>query len=397
MLGAGLQGTTVAFALAEAGFTVTVVDEAGGCLERASIRNEGKIHLGFVYAHDTTRRTASVMLESALAFGPLLEHWLGAALQWRDAATGPFSYLILTDSLVESGKLLEAWEGLQATYEQRRRSASYLGERPSRLWAVPTGAARQPFTDRVSLVVDTVERAVDPQYLKRLVHARLEADGRICSRYGHRVRTVRRTLNGFKIEATDSSGKRWTAESSVVVNCLWAGRLAIDREMGVLPRRPWVYRLKYRLLGRLPDQLRNLPSVTMMLGPFGDVVNLGEGRVYLSWYPTCLGGWSSDVEPPESWIVPCRDGVSTSEAGDLVERTLEAFDRIVPGLGDCRIDSVAAGVIFSWGATDIDDLGSELHRRHDIGPEFHDGYVTVNTGKLTSAPMFARQVADLVG
>ena len=63
---------------------------------------------------------------------------------------------------------------------------------------------------------------------------------------------------------------------------------------------------------------------------------------------------------------------------------------------DCRIDSVAAGVIFSWGATDIDDLQSELHQRHDIGPEFHDGYVTVNTGKLTSAPLFARAVRDMV-
>ena len=59
VLGAGFQGTTVAFALTEAGFTVTILDEAAGCLERASLRNEGKIHLGFVYAHDSSRRTAS--------------------------------------------------------------------------------------------------------------------------------------------------------------------------------------------------------------------------------------------------------------------------------------------------------------------------------------------------
>jgi glycine/D-amino acid oxidase-like deaminating enzyme len=399
VLGAGLQGATVAFALADAGFGVTVVDQASGCLERASLRNEGKIHLGFVYAHDSSRRTASLMLESALAFGPLLEGWLGAPLDWRDARTDPFSYLVLTDSLVEPANLFDAWEGLQATYDRlhRDRPSSYLGEHPSRLWSVPAGPDRALFSDRVSFVAETAERAVRTEVIKRLVQARLDGDDRIAARYGHRVRTVRRTANGLKVEATNPSGETWTAEAPIVVNCLWDGRLAIDREMGVLPRRPWVYRLKYRLLGRLPNRLRNVPSVTMMLGRFGDLVNFGDGRVYLSWYPTCLGGWSSAVETPESWIAPCRNGVSTAEANDLIERTLAAFDQIVPGLRQCRIDSVAAGVIFSWGSTDIDDLDSELHRRDDIGPECHDGYITVNTGKLTSAPLFAKRVADLVG
>jgi glycine/D-amino acid oxidase-like deaminating enzyme len=400
VLGAGLQGTTVAFALAEAGFRVTVVDEAGGCLERASLRNEGKIHLGFVYAHDSSRRTSSLMLESALAFGPLLEGWLGAPLDWREATTGPFSYLILTDSLVDPAELLDAWEGLQATFDRLHGGASsYLGERLSRLWSVPAepGRARLPFTDRVSLVVRTVERAVNPESIRRLVHARLDGHDRISARHGHRVRTVRRTSNGFQVDATNPDGETWTLQAPVVVNCLWDGRLAIDREMGVLPRRPWVYRLKYRLLGRLPDRLWDLPSVTMMLGRFGDLVNFGDGRVYLSWYPTCLGGWSSEVVPPDRWSVPCVRGVPVPEASELIERTLAAFDEIVPGLRECRIDSVAAGIIFSWGATDIDDLNSELHQRHEIGPALHDGYVTVNTGKLTSAPLFARAVRDLVG
>jgi hypothetical protein len=53
-------------------------------------------------------------------------------------------------------------------------------------------------------------------------------------------------------------------------------------------------------------------------------------------------------------------------------------------------------VIFAWGSTDIDDPSSELHRRDVIGVGSHDGYHTVNTGKLTTAPVIALDVADAV-
>jgi 2-polyprenyl-6-methoxyphenol hydroxylase-like FAD-dependent oxidoreductase len=290
VLGAGIQGVTVALALADAGFDVTLVDEARDCLQRASLRNEGKIHLGFVYAHDGSNRTAALMLESALAFGPLLEEFLRGPVPWDDVATDPFTYLVLEDSLVPMDELLTAWTTMQATFDAIAGGAQarYLGQPVSRLWQPPRDPReeRTLFTRRVSGVVETVERAVRLDVLSALLRARIESDPRVHRHYGHRVRAVTRTPLGFRLEGTRADGGTWVAEAPIVVNCLWDGRLAIDREMGLLPRRPWVYRLKYRLLGRLPDRLRNLPSVTMMLGRFGDVVNFGDGRVYLSWYPT---------------------------------------------------------------------------------------------------------------
>ena len=398
MLGAGLQGALVALALARTGHAVTVVDRAPECLLGASLTNEGKIHLGFVYAHDRSRRTSRLMLDGALAFGPLLEQWLGP-LPWTSLATGPFSYVVLKDSLVPPGELMAAWEELDAAYHDvtRARAANYLGTSPTRLWSPPRAcdSARGYLSDQAVAVVETAERSVQLPLLRACVRSRLHETDRITCRYEHEVRTVARSGSGFVVEGTHASGT-WRLDAPIVVNCLWDGRLAIDRELGIVPARPWVYRLKYRLVGRLPERLADMPSLTMMLGRFGDVVNYGDGRAYLSWYPTCLQGWSSDVVVPETWMGPCREGVAVTEARDLVEGTLRAMDSIVPGLGDCRIDSVAAGVIFSWGATDIDDLSSELHRRDDIGPAMHDGYITVNTGKLTTAPLFADRVAHLL-
>ena len=50
VLGAGLQGACIALELARRGHEVDLIDQDVQPLNRASLRNEGKIHLGFVYA-----------------------------------------------------------------------------------------------------------------------------------------------------------------------------------------------------------------------------------------------------------------------------------------------------------------------------------------------------------
>jgi 2-polyprenyl-6-methoxyphenol hydroxylase-like FAD-dependent oxidoreductase len=82
VLGAGFQGVCVALALQCQGHAVTLIDKAPDCMTRASLRNEGKIHLGFVYANDASFRTSGLMLRSSLAFAGLIEKWLKARLDW---------------------------------------------------------------------------------------------------------------------------------------------------------------------------------------------------------------------------------------------------------------------------------------------------------------------------
>jgi hypothetical protein len=51
--------------------------------------------------------------------------------------------------------------------------------------------------------------------------------------------------------------------------------------------------------------------------------------------------------------------------------------------------TVKGGVIVAWGATDIYDPASELHRRFEIGVTSTGGFHSVDPGKLTMAPYFA--------
>lgn len=396
VLGAGIQGVSAALALASAGHRVALVDGEEDCMRGASLRSEGKIHLGLVYAHDPTFLTARLMLESALEFAPLLESWTGIPIAWDRLVSRPFAYVVAHDSMVAPDRLFAFYARVEDAYRELRGrpGLQYLGGIPERLVDEPVPAELVPWLNPqlASHLVRTRELAIDTIRLGEVLRGGLRRRATIRTLYGHRVCSVRRTGAGFQVAGLTRDGAAWTEEAGVVVNCLWPGRLELDRQMDLLPARPWVYRLKIRFFCELPETMADLPALTVVVGPYGDVVPWDARHTYLSWYPACLSGWSSAVETPPEWERACRGEIASDEASRVERKSLAALSRIVPGLDSVRITDVAAGVIFAWGDRDIDDPTSELHQRHDTGVRGSDGYFTIDTGKLTSAPRFARQL-----
>jgi hypothetical protein len=84
-----------------------------------------------------------------------------------------------------------------------------------------------------------------------------------------------------------------------------------------------------------------------------------------------------------------RSGIVSGLAG-IVPRLAE-----VPAADLARAE-LAGGVIFAWGSTGIDDRRSGLHNRFAIGPRTVGRYHSVDTGKLTTAPLHARMVTERV-
>lgn len=385
-------------ALSQRGYRVKLVDKQPDCMLRASLRNEGKIHLGFVYANDPSLRTSELMLEASLAFGPLLERFLGGRIEWSSLLSAPFFYLVMADSAVAADKLFDHYEKIQDSYA-RSGEKSYVGESPERLWR----AVEVPNFVRDSLVsaaVETRERAVKLERLRALVRTALEETELIELLYGHRVRELSRRQAGFEVGGTKAGAEvsgpkagaeRWSVRSDIVVNCLWEGRLAIDEQLGLAPARRWVHRLKFRLLGHLPRALQDMPAVTFVHGPFGDVVP-NESGSYLSWYPACLKGWSTAKTPPDEWEEACNGEVASPLQEQVASQVAEALDAILPGMRELEPISVDAGVVFAWGDTDIDDPSSGFHERFQVGVSEADGYFSIDTGKLTCAPLFAQEL-----
>lgn len=73
----------------------------------------------------------------------------------------------------------------------------------------------------------------------------------------------------------------------------------------------------------------------------------------------------------------------------MANKFITAIEKWYPGIKDSIPFQVDAGHIVAFGNTDVDDPESRLHDRTKIGLKSFGNYFSVNTGKLTTAPMFA--------
>lgn len=398
ILGAGLMGVSTALALRELGFSATLLDQDDKPLNRASRRNEGKIHLGLIYAADPTFRTAELQLHGALTFMPLLRRWLGDAVDTIPIST-PFTYLVARDSLFTPEQLSSHYARLATLAKDllaEHPDWHYLGRPLDTLTRPlePDEIARWFDPDQVQGAFDTAELAIDTDALADLAEAALGNCPDIDFLGGHQVRDITRQGDAFVV-AGRAGDESFALTADVVVNATWEQRFALDQRMGLVHRTGWLHRLKYRVIAQLPEHLADAPSATMVLGPYGDVVVRPDRSAYLSWYPLGLRGWTQSLAPPAAWDGPCRGEVGDEEAGFAAAVSSE-IGRWFPGIADTSDARVDAGAIVAYGATDVDDPDSELHDRTRVGITQTGGYFSVDPGKLTTAPWYGEQVAAAV-
>lgn len=395
VLGGGGAGTCAALEIAAHGHAVDIFEQEDVPVTAASRVNEGKIHLGILYANDPAARTADLMIRGALSFSDLLSRWLDLTPADLTLST-PFLYAVHRESMVSPDDLSRHYEATCAEFGrlQEASGSTYLGERepPSfrRLSAREIEAVLDP--EHFSAVYQTSERAVDPRVVAdRMRQVVLDTTG-VTFHGGCRVASVARMSRGFDVTLADGSVR---GPYDQVINTTWAGRLRIDHSMGIEPPRSWLHRHKFGTRVLTPLRADQLPSVTMVLGPFGDIVNFGANGMYLSWYPIGMVETSLDLEPPASWASLSRD-----TRLEVFRRSRAVWDTFCPLLADLEIEDAVvdpvSGPIFAWGDTDIDDPASELHERFTIGVHSSDGYHSVNTGKYTTMPYMAMEAAKRV-
>jgi glycine/D-amino acid oxidase-like deaminating enzyme len=402
ILGAGLFGSGLALELSRLGLPSLLIDRDFLPLQRAARRNEGKIHLGLVYAGEDSPRTAALMLEGALSFRAIVGEWLREEAWSRLSISTPYHYLVHRDSLLTPDRLMSHYASVEQLYRDTIRTlpdvaeADYLGDRPESLWRpLEQGELERYRGAPVHAGYATVERAIDPGGLCDALTKRVLRDPAITWRGEIVVEAVTpQKSGGLRVRGWQGE-ERWQSDHAVVVNGTWDSRLAIDSAMGLPLPANHLQRLKYRVLVSLPKQLRGAPSQTLVLGRFGDIVIHPTGEACLSWYPEGLRGWSNALLPPASWNEPCLGRPEAGKAAEIASATLRALDAFLPGLAKAQVLQVDAGVIVARGSSDVNDPASGLHSRCAIGllHQGSNGYLSVDQGKWTTAPLLARRVA----
>jgi hypothetical protein len=367
-------------------------------LSRTAVANEGKIHLGYMYANDPSFSTARLMMRGALAFAPFFSRHL-AMRNDSIAVSRPAAYVAHRDSQLTTEQVSQYLSTVHSLVGESSdgKANAYFGrdlDAGIRKWSLVEREAE--FDPNVALAVfDTPEVAIDPSALAEVVRSRIESDPRIGIRLKHQVVSVE-DGHGLEVVVNEPGGLSHRERFDHVVNALWDGRFAINEKRGMRPGRPWLHRLKYGVSFRLPDHAKLPPSATFVSGPFGEVVSHASGLTYLTWYPVCLQGLSREIAPPDWDTYP-----SEPLRSHLLEGTLEALERVVLSLRGLDLNelkdvTVKGGVIVAWGRTDIYDPASELHRRFEIGVSSTGRFHSVDPGKLTMAPYFADVCADRI-
>jgi glycine/D-amino acid oxidase-like deaminating enzyme len=396
VLGAGIQGSCAALAFREAGIKVDLFDKEAVPVSRASRWNEGKLHLGFVFAHDRSWRTARTVIGGSISFCEILEHLTGRRII-ADAISNPFNYVISKDSLVSQPQLADAYQRISGLFAacQQNTGMRYFGEEITLLCEeVPDRDWRRDYSDaKVQAVFRTAERSIDPAFVANHLGEAINAAEHITSFYNTGVESIDAASHAGPFYIVTVAGDRHGPYDSVI-NAMWENRLGIDAQLGITPQRSWLHRYKHAVHLR---GLRNpsIPCSTMVLGLFGDYVYFGNGAGYLSWYPVCRTAMTSELVPSSE-----HELVSADEKRRILRQTWQGMADYMPALANERIDmehaDVEGGFIFAWGSADINDLRSELHHRSDVGVRSYGQYHSIDTGKYCLGPLFALDVVRRV-
>lgn len=397
LIGAGGAGSCTALELAGRGHSVELFERHDEAVSQATFANEGKIHLGLIYAKDASLSTARQMIEGALEFESAMNRWL--PYRSAEILSTPFYYGVHRGSLMDPDALALHYRRCSEHLRARvaARGLDYLGiSEALEVRRLPESAYPDGVDpSHLEALFATTEYAIDPRGFAERVRAALEDAPRIRLRTRQRVVAIRPAKgSGFEIEF-EVDGRREREWFSDVANTSWHERLPLDRPLGIVPPAPWSHRYKFghRIAVRLsPDRL---PSLTYVQGPYGDVVNFGPRGMFLSWYPTGRTGMSSDETPPD-W----HASYSHEERMAVFDRSFEAWQKRCPGLATLPFErddvDPYGGVIYALGTTDVDDGASRLHERHEIGIQSRGRFHSLDTGKFTLVPFWALRLADRI-
>jgi glycine/D-amino acid oxidase-like deaminating enzyme len=394
VLGAGIMGCSVAIELARRGFEVEVFDRGDAPMAAASRWNEGKIHLGYIYGADPTLATAQHLLPGGLLFADRLRELIDTDL--GDHVTSDDDiYLVHRDSVVGTEVLRPKFQQISTLVREHPDAARYLVDvSNARTKEIARGELASLAGDDIVAGFRVPERSVDTQWVADRLTAAADATTGLSFRLG---RTV---VAAEPVDHVDGTWRVRTAgeapeEFDLVINALWNGRLPVDVTAGLPPSPPWTHRYRQCVFVRTRTP-SDVPSALVAVGPFGDVKNYNGRDFYVSWYPVGLVAQGSDLELDDP---PLPVG---GDADDFIGRVRAALEPLMPGLGamfdDAESAVVHGGFVFARGSGALDDPSSDLHRRDRYGVQRNGSYFTVDTGKYSTAPWLARELAlDIAG
>ena len=348
-------------------------------MSKAARWNEGKIHMGYLYAVDRSLDTARKLIPGGIAFRPIVEGLIGNSIE-NHMTRDDDIYLAHTRSVVDPDSMLRYFNSVSdlAVVEGgvKIRPSQLSRSELSKITANPEIAAgfRVP------------ERSVNTNWLADRVAERVKSERLIDLRCNCPVTSLSKDAGRWRVITHCGNCDGF----DVVVNALWEGRSAIDTAVGRSSEQSLSYRYRVALFMQVPEA--DVENVVIATGPFGDIKNYDGRHLYLSWYPA---GLLLDCHQQNAPAPPTiDDGLKQQVLNAMIAGLGDYFPVVLDFPGRAQQSSVAGGWVVARGKGLLSDPASTLHRRDEIGIRRGDNYYSIEIGKYSVAPWLASQVAD---
>lgn len=378
VVGGGILGGSVALLLARNGFEVDLFEAESRLMSGASSANEGKVHLGQVYALGDAE-TLDLMLRGAGAFAPLVERALGRKLDWTELCSDDFRYVVMQGSLVSAGQLAERYRSCNERLKflfGRGGMDHYLGRPLDRV------TETEPTDFDGQLAFRSFERSVDPLRLAALYEEAIHSNSAIRVHLSTAVAGLYPEGPGVAVDVSNKTRRSDPHTYLAAVNCSWHQQHRLHPPDSNSTRR-LNYRVKAAVRLRGGDRAR---SVTLVQGPYGDVVGHRD-YTFASWYPEARI-WHELSEVPSEGALEALTRSQLDE--QVMQRQLSALSDlgILPGWSHA---APIGGMVLGDGGEDIDKRHSQLHSRARFGVRTSGRVFTPLNFKWSTAPLAAFQ------
>ncbi|KPA23609.1 tRNA 5-methylaminomethyl-2-thiouridine biosynthesis bifunctional protein MnmC [Shimia sp. SK013] len=389
VLGAGIMGIATALQMARRGAKVCLFDQQSTLINGASRWNEGKIHLGYLYAGDQSGNSARAMLAAGLAFRPLIEDLIATSLAGHVTQHSD-TYIVHPDSVVPPTAVAAHFAHVDDMISDQNTSGSLGAQHPTRRLSRSTldqlsgGHGLDGF--------EVPEYSIDTQWLADRLTDAVEATQNIELILGARVDRATPTTSGML--------GPWTVHTSdqishgpfdVVVNALWEGRPVLDLALGLPVAEEGLHRFRKSLFVTTKHPC-DVPSRVFVVGPFGDLKNYDGTRFYVSWYPAGLLAQGEGIAPPS--VEHDRSDQ------DIIDQTRTQIERLAPDIAQVFQSAsnikVEGGWVYAQGRGRLDQASASIHRRDKYGIVQTGDYISVDTGKYSVAPFMAHRIATMI-
>lgn len=383
------MGTMTALFAARRGAKVVLFEKNSRIMQGASRFNEGKIHLGCLYSASPTLETAKLVLPGGLHFQHLCEEILERKI---DTLMSPEDdiYAVHEESVAKAETVrayIASIAELVADHPDRHLCRHDVSAKCFKTLSMTQ--VRQFASDRIVAAFSVPERSVATQVFADWLETRTLEDPSIEVRTSHTVLSASKSDDDLMQVTTD----RITLSGfNSVVNALWEGRPAVDKAS--VGRTDPISHHRFRLSAFLKNAHARHPSAVVCTGAFGDIKNYGQGQYYVSWYPAGLIAESETIDPPP--FAPLTD----EEERNILIKIAKGLGDALPGVPEIFETSsechLRGGWVYAQASGRLQDPTSSLHHRELMGVYRSGQYYSVDTGKFSTAPLIAKNLASRI-